>query len=399
MRREKLIIIFAVLLDVIGFGIVIPILPFYVTEFGVSPLTVTILFSTFSFFAFLSSPLLGALSDRFGRRPILIACIISTAVGWFVFASAKTVWMLFLGRIIDGMAAGNFTTAQSAMVDISADEQERTANLGLVGAVFGVGFLLGPLVGGVLSNVSHSFPFLFAGILASINAVIAFFFFPETNKRMNRDQPLSFNPLRPLALAAKNVSLRPLFITWSIFAFAFVTSQSVFGLFTKDVFGMSAFQTGLAFTLVGVVMVVNQGLLLKKFWTARFSDYQIEVMMLAILAAALVLISSELMPLFYLGMIALGTGQANLRVVITTQVTRASDPKRKGEAIGILAALMSAYMVAAPIVSGMLYEFHHQLPYAVSAAALLAGVFIAVRNPVRVIPQNGSAEAPAKRVV
>jgi len=399
MRREKLIIIFAVLLDVIGFGIVIPILPFYVTEFGVSPLTVTILFSTFSFFAFLSSPLLGALSDRFGRRPVLIACIISTAVGWFVFASAKTVWMLFLGRIIDGMAAGNFTTAQSAMVDISADEQERTANLGLVGAVFGVGFLLGPLVGGVLSNVSHSFPFLFAGILASINAVIAFFFFPETNKRMNREQPLSFNPLRPLALAAKNVSLRPLFITWSIFAFAFVTSQSVFGLFTKDVFGMSAFQTGLAFTLVGVVMVVNQGLLLKKFWTARFSDYQIEVMMLAILAAALVLISSGLLPLFYLGMIALGTGQANLRVVITTQVTRASDPKRKGEAIGILAALMSAYMVAAPIVSGMLYEFHHQLPYAVSAAALLAGVFIAVRNPVRVIPQNGSAEAPAKTVV
>jgi len=297
------------------------------------------------------------------------------------------------------MAAGNFTTAQSAMVDISTDEQERTANLGLVGAVFGVGFLLGPLVGGVLSNVSHSFPFLFAGILASINAVIAFFFFPETNKRMNREQPLSFNPLRPLALAAKNVSLRPLFITWSIFAFAFVTSQSVFGLFTKDVFGMSAFQTGLAFTLVGVVMVVNQGLLLKKFWTARFSDYQIEVMMLAILAAALVLISSGLLPLFYLGMIALGTGQANLRVVITTQVTRASDPKRKGEAIGILAALMSAYMVAAPIVSGMLYEFHHQLPYAVSAAALLAGVFIAVRNPVRVIPQNGSAEAPAKRVV
>jgi DHA1 family tetracycline resistance protein-like MFS transporter len=396
MRREKLIIIFAVLLDVIGFGIVIPILPFYVTEFGVSPLTVTILFSTFSFFAFLSSPLLGALSDRFGRRPVLIACIISTAVGWFVFASAKTVWMLFLGRIIDGMAAGNFTTAQSAMVDISADEQERTANLGLVGAVFGVGFLLGPLVGGVLSNVSHSFPFLFAGILASINAVIAFFFFPETNKRMNREQPLSFNPLRPLALAAKNVSLRPLFITWSIFAFAFVTSQSVFGLFTKDVFGMSAFQTGLSFTLVGVVVVVNQGFLLKKFWTARFSDYQIEVMMLAILAAALVLISSELMPLFYLGMIALGTGQANLRVVITTQVTRASDPKRKGETIGILAALMSAYMVAAPIASGMLYEVHHQLPYAVSAAALLIGMIIAMRNPVRVLPQNGSLEAPAK---
>jgi DHA1 family tetracycline resistance protein-like MFS transporter len=158
MRREKLIVIFAVLIDVIGFGIVIPILPFYVTEFGVSALMVTLLFSTFSFFAFLSSPILGALSDRFGRRPILIVSVISTAIGWFIFASAQSVWMLFLGRIIDGMAAGNFITAQSAMTDISADEKERTANLGFVGAAFGVGFLLGPLIGGVLSNVSHSLP-------------------------------------------------------------------------------------------------------------------------------------------------------------------------------------------------------------------------------------------------
>jgi DHA1 family tetracycline resistance protein-like MFS transporter len=380
MSREKLIIIGAVLMDVIGFGIVIPILPFYVTEFGVSPITVTVLFAAFSFFAFLSSPLLGALSDRFGRRPILLLSVISTAVGWFIFASAQSVWMLFLGRIIDGMAAGNFTTSQSAMVDISSDEKERTANLGLVGAAFGVGFLLGPLLGGVLSNVSHSFPFFFAGALASINAFIVFFFFPETNKKMNRDQPLSFNPLRPLARAAQDVALRPLFITWSIFAFAFVTGQSVFGLFAKDVFGMSAFQAGLFFTLIGVIVIINQGFLLKKFWTARFTDYQLEIIMLVILASALLLISSESLPLFYLGVIGLGTGQANLRVVITTQVTAATDPQHKGETMGILSALMSAYMVVAPILSGIMYEFHHALPYVVASAALLAGAFLAVRS-------------------
>jgi DHA1 family tetracycline resistance protein-like MFS transporter len=286
------------------------------------------------------------------------------------------------------MAAGNFTTSQSAMVDISSDEKERTANLGLVGSAFGVGFILGPMLGGVLSNVSHSFPFFFAGGLASMNAVIIFFLFPETNKKMNREHPLSFNPLRPLARAAQDVALRPLFITWSIFAFAFVTGQSVFGLFAKDVFGLSAFQTGLFFTLIGVMVIINQGFLLKRFWTARFTDHQLEIIMLMILAAALLLISSELLPLFYLGVIGLGTGQANLRVVITTQVTAATDPTRKGETMGILSALMSAYMVVAPVLSGVMYEFHHALPYVVSALALLVGVGIAARGRPSISPAH-----------
>src|SRR4030042_4619273 len=111
MQRQKLIILSTVLVDVIGFGIVIPILPFYVTEFGVSALVVTLLFASFSFFSFFSSPFLGSLSDRIGRRPVLCISILSTAVGWFVFASAQSVLMLFVGRIIDGAAAGNFTIA------------------------------------------------------------------------------------------------------------------------------------------------------------------------------------------------------------------------------------------------------------------------------------------------
>jgi multidrug resistance protein len=387
--KEKLIIISAVLTDVIGFGIVIPILPFYVTEFGASAATVTLLFATFSFFSFLSSPLLGAWSDRIGRRPVLILSIASTAVGWLVFAGAKSIWMLFLGRIIDGLAAGNFTTAQSTMIDISKDEEERAANLGIIGAAFGIGFILGPLIGGALSKVSHSFPFWIAGCLASLNALLAFFFLPETHHKRDTHTPMNFNPLAPLARAAQDKMLRPLYVTWSFFAFAIVTSQSVFGLFVMDVFGFNAYEAGLMFTMIGVIVVVNQGFLLKKFWLARFSEARLTVLMSIIMAMSALLVSTELLPLFYLSFLGAGTGQAILRVVITSQAAAASDPARKGETLGILSALMSAYMVAAPILSGYLYEFDHALPYIVSAMLLFLGVYFAMR-----FQRKASVEAP-----
>ena len=379
MKKEKIIILLSVMTDVIGFGIVIPILPFYVTEFGVSASTIALMFTAFSFFAFLSAPVLGAWSDRIGRRPVLILSITSTAIGWLVFASAHSVWMLFLGRIIDGMAAGNFTTAQSYMVDISKDEKERTANLGIVGAAFGIGFILGPLIGGVLSNVSHAFPFWMAGALAGTNAISAYFFLPETHHKRDPQKPMSFNPLTPLVRAAQDKKLRPLYFTWSFFSFAIVTSQTVFGLFVKDVFGFSAFQTGMLFTCVGVVIVINQGFLLPKFWTVKFSESKLEIMMLFVLAVASLLVATELLALFFVSLILSGTGQAILRVLITGQAAAASDPARKGETLGILSSLMAAYMIMAPILAGFLYEVNFALPYILSSVLLLLGIYFALR--------------------
>jgi DHA1 family tetracycline resistance protein-like MFS transporter len=317
-------------------------------------------------------------SDRIGRRPILILSITSTAIGWLVFASAHSLWMLFLGRIIDGLAAGNFTTAQSYMVDLAKDEKERTANIGLIGAAFGVGFILGPLIGGVLSKVSHAFPFWMAGMLAAANAITAVFFLPETHYKRDSHRPMSFNPLAPLVRAAQDKTMRPLYFTWSFFAFAIVTSQAVFGLFVKDVFGFSAFQTGMMFTMIGVIVVFNQGFLLKKFWLVRFSESTLEIIMLVVLAFSSLLVSTEIMPLFYLSFLGLGTGQAILRVVITSQAVAAADPSKKGETMGILSALMSAYMVIAPLLAGYLYEIYYSGPYIVSALLLFLGVYFAL---------------------
>jgi predicted MFS family arabinose efflux permease len=189
---------------------------------------------------------------------------------------------------------------------------------------------------------------------------------------------MSFNPLIPLLRAAQDRKLRPLYFTWSFFAFAIVTSQAVFGLFVKDVFGFSAFQTGMMFTMIGVIVVINQGFLLKKFWLARFSEVTLEIMMLIVLAFSSLLVSTEILPLFYLSFLGLGTGQAILRVVITSQAVAATDPSKKGETMGILSALMSAYMVIAPLLAGYLYEIYYSGPYIVSALLLFLSVYLAL---------------------
>ena len=380
MRKEKLIIIATVLVDVIGFGIVIPILPFYVTEFGASPFIVTAMFASFSFCSFFSAPLLGALSDRVGRRPVLIVSLFSTAIGWFVFANATSIPLLFLGRIIDGLAAGNFTIAQSYLVDLSQDDKERTANLGIVGATFGVGFMLGPIFGGMLSKVSHAFPFWIAGGMALANTVTAYYFLPETHQKHDGRGPLNFNPLAPLIRALIDKKLRPVYFTWLLFMLAFVTSQSVFALFVKDVFGFDSFMTGSLFTGVGVIVALNQTVLLKRFWLKFFSEPALETMMLAVLTFGALLVTIKSIPWFYVSLALFGTGQSILRVVITSQVAGSADPQKKGETMGILSAIMSACMVVGPVIPGSLFEFHNSLPYFAGAFYLLIALTVSLRN-------------------
>lgn len=379
MQKEKLIIIFTVLVDVLGFGIVIPILPFYLTEFGAGPLTVTFLFSIFSFFSFLCSPFLGALSDRVGRRPILLLSIFSTAVGWFVFASATSILFLFIGRIIDGIAAGNFTIAQSYLVDISKNDKERASNLGIIGAAFGIGFMLGPLLGGILSKVSHSFPFYVAGGMALLNFIFAYFMLPETNFNRNTTK-LRYNPIKPLISASQMKGLRSLYSIWIIFSIAFVITQSIFALFSQNVFGFNSFQTGLFFTIIGIIVALNQTVFLKRYWLHRFTEQQLLTIMMFILFIGISLMGTTSLVLFFAALPFLGTGQAVLRVVIASQAVAHADANIKGEVIGVTSSIMSFAMIIGPIIGGYLFELNFSAPFLVSAALLLYGFFLSRRK-------------------
>ncbi len=365
MFKTKVLILLTVFIDVIGVGIVIPILPFYVSVFSDSPLLITSLFSVFALCSFLSAPVIGALSDRVGRRPMLIISIFSTAIGWFVFASAPTIIFLFIGRIIDGIMAGNFPIAQSYLSDISKDDKERTANLGLIGAVFGVGFILGPLLGGILGQFGHTIPFWFVGGLALFNGIMAVFTLPETHKGI-REGSINLNPFKPLLRATKDKKIRSNYIAWFLFVLAVSSYQAVFALYLKDVFHFDEFITSIVFGITGFIIVFNQGFAMRHIWIKHFKEPTLELGMLAIFAIGFIFLSTNIFIIFCIALVFTTFGQSVLRVVMTSQVVGFADPKKRGEVLGIIASITSLSMAISPFIAGALYGKHVALPFLIS---------------------------------
>lgn len=380
MSKQKIIILASVFVDVLGFGIVIPILPYYLTEFGATALTITMLFSVYSLCAFLSAPFLGALSDRIGRRPVILVSIASTSIGWFVFAGAATIPLLFIGRIIDGLAAGNFSSAQSYLVDISGDdEKERVKNLGIIGATFGIGFILGPMVGGIFSKISHAAPFYLAGGMAFVNLVFAFFFLTESNHHRSTT-PLRYNPFLPLKNAYQNIALRPLYLKWFFFALSFVIAQTTFSLFTQKAFNYTALQTGLLFTALGVIVAINQTVLLNTFWTKYFTNLQLERIMFGITLIGLALVATQNLILFYISLPFAGTSQAVYRVVVANEALKRVEPTRKGEVMGMVSSVVTAAMIISPIAGGILFQQNISYPFIAGMAFVSTAIFISVKK-------------------
>lgn len=376
----KSLILFTVFVDVLGIGVVMPVLPFYVGTFNSSPQVVTGLIVAFSFFSFLSAPLLGNLSDRFGRRPVFLVSIFSTFVGWLVFAMGHSLWMLFLGRIIDGLAAGNISTAQSALSDIANDRQERMNNLGSIGAVFGIGFIVGPLIGGFLGSIDHRLPFQFVAGLAFINFVLAVFRLPETRKG---DHAGSFDwslvdPTLPVRNAFKDRSLRLIFVAWFLFGMAFAAQQSVFALYMGRLFGFGEAVVGLFMTGVGVMIALNQGFLLKNFWLKRFTEHALEPVLLVSLSIAFLIMGLPWFWALTVGIVLLAAVQPVIRVIMNGRF--ANDDMRRGELLGMSVSVMSLSMIVGPVAAGWLFEIRPFLPFVFASAVVALSLVLLCRN-------------------
>ncbi|MCA1574014.1 MAG: MFS transporter [Acidobacteria bacterium] len=275
MKRSPLVVIFTtVFVDLLGFGIVIPVLPFYAegTQFNATPRTVGLLFASYSVMQLLFSPVLGRLSDKYGRRPVLLISIIGTGIGFLILGFATTLWMLFVGRILDGISGGNISTAQAYIADITSKE-DRAKGMGLLGAAFGLGFIFGPAIGGILSRWGIHVPFLFAAGLCFANAILLYFTLPET---VTPDHPARVSAAGGRGLSQLINSLRQprigfILTIYFLFIVAFSIMTTVFSLYTMFRFGYDAHHNGYLFAYVGLIAVIIQGVLIGRL-VKRFGE-------------------------------------------------------------------------------------------------------------------------------
>ena len=261
-RSPLLVILVTVFIDLVGFGIVIPVLPYYLNseKFRASPLALGLLFASYSAMQLIFSPVMGRLSDKYGRRPVLLVSLIGTGIGFAVLGAATTLWMLFAGRIFSGITGGNISTAQAYIADVTAPE-DRAKGMGMFGAAFGLGFIFGPALGGILSQWHISAPFYFASAMAFANAVLLYFTLPETvtpdhpARQVRRGWSHFFRQLRHRRLAV-------VLAVYFLFVFSFSIMTTDFAYYTMYRFGWDATHNGYLFAYIGILAVVVQGVLI-----------------------------------------------------------------------------------------------------------------------------------------
>lgn len=360
MKRSPLLVIFVtVFIDLVGFGIVIPVLPFYVegTQFDAGPRAVGLLFASYSIMQLVFSPVLGRLSDRYGRRPVLFFSLLGTSLGFFVLGFATTLWMLFAGRIIDGITGGNISTAQAYIADVTTEE-DRAKGMGLIGAAFGLGFIFGPAIGGILSRWGVHVPFLFAGALSLANATLLYFVLPETvGPGHPARESAAGGRWSQLASALRRPSLTFVLGIYFLFVTAFSVMTSSFGLFTLYRFGFDAHDTGWIFAFVGVVGAVVQGGLIGRLVKA-FGEPPLVIAGALLFAASLLLIPltgphTGTAALLGLGaLFALGNGLATPS--LNALASKSAGAGEQGGVLGVTQSVASLARAVGPLVSAAL---------------------------------------------
>jgi multidrug resistance protein len=392
LSRPLFVLFITILVNLIGFGIIIPLLPFYAQTFGASPLVVGLLFASFSVAQLIAAPLLGEWSDRWGRRPVLILSLIGTVVSFAMLAVAHSLWMLFAARIVDGLSGGNITTARAYIADISTEEN-RAKSYGVLGAAFGLGFIIGPALGALFSRISYTAPIWVAAGVTVVATIMAWLWLPETVHRANAAAGSPWKALRSLG---GRKELRQLFAVDFIYWMSFAVYQTTFALFGAKRFGFDASHTGYLLSAFGFLGVVVQGGMVGPV-VKRLGERH--TLAIGLLFAAAGWGGSAMVysiPLFVVMLVpgAIGIGLCN--ATLSALISHSAGPGEQGRVQGAAGALESLGRTLGPMWgNGALQVFGEGSAYA-AAAVLLTFASISVwRSPVR--PRAASPVHPVDR--
>ena len=358
MQNRRLLTLFLIVfIDLLGFSLILPLLPFYAETFGATPFQIGLLVAAYAAAQLVGAPLLGRLSDRFGRRPVLLISLIGTFIGFLILGFANSLWMLFASRLLDGFTGGNISVAQAYITDIT-DEKDRAKGLGLVGAAFGLGFIIGPAAGGILSIYGFSVPAFVAAGLSLISILGVVFFLPEsltaeTRANLVKNTKQEFS-LRNLWAAINRPRVGPLLNIRFFYGLAFATFQTIFPLYAQYKLGLDARSTGFVLTYVGILVVFVQGFLVG-WLAARYNEYRL--IFLASVLMMIVLFAWALVPnlIFLLIVLApLAVAAGTLNTLLNSTLSKVVYPEEVGGTLGLSASLESLTRVISPTAGGIL---------------------------------------------
>ena len=374
---SPLVIIFlTVFIDLLGFGIIVPLLPFYAESYGASAFTVGLLGTVFSLMQFIVAPLCGRWSDRAGRRPVILYGLLASAVAYVALALADSLALIFAARILGGIAGGNIPTAQAYIADVTTPEN-RAKGMGLVGAAFGLGFIFGPAIGGILTRFGHSTPMWFAAALCFANFLAAVVLLPESRhgRRIGRRWAASTLP----GARRRHPGLLMLLVVFFFVSTAFSGFEATFALFTERRFGFTAETIGYIFAFIGVVLATINGLVVGRV-VPIVGERRIIPAALGLIGVGLLLVpAAHSVPVLFAvcGVIAVGMGFNN--PALTSAISRLSDPGEQGGMLGLAQSLAALGRIAGPAWGGFLFErLGSTMPYVSAASIMFCALLLAI---------------------
>jgi DHA1 family tetracycline resistance protein-like MFS transporter len=376
MKKSKLTVIFmTIFLDLIGFGLVLPLLPFYAEHFHASATTIGLLTATYSLMQLLFNPIWGRISDRIGRRPIILLSIGGSVISFLFWGLAHNLTMLFIARSLAGIAGGNIAATQAYIADVTTKE-DRAKGMGIVGAAFGLGFIFGPFIGGILDRYGYGAPGFFASGLSLINFLLAFFLLPESLDltKKNNIEKRSFT-LSNFFDVVRRPGIDSLLVTFLLITLAFSSMYGTFALLTETQFGYHARENGYLFTFIGIVAVIMQGGLIgrlsKKFGEAK----------LLTAGNLLMIIGLSLIPyapnwwVLCLVLAFLGIGNGMNAPSLFSLISQNTPAEEQGGVMGLAQSLGSLGRALGPALGGWIYDTtNHHVPY------LLAGLLMVLAS-------------------
>lgn len=376
-QRDLWVISLVAIVNALGYGIIIPLQYAYVARFGINALWLGVLFAAYSLAQFISTPIIGRLSDRHGRKPLLFISVLGTAFSFFLFAIASSAPVIFIARLLDGVTGGNISVAQAVISDVT-EPQERAKWFGILGAAFGFGFVVGPAIGGLLSKVTLSAPFYFAGIISLIACLIIWFVQSESLPVDNREKVGTtslfdfkhlynalFEPFVGLMLIANFIAM----FAFSIFILGFQT-------FTNDVLKLTPAGISALFVMFGVIGLIMQGFatgkLVKIFSEVKLLTFGVVLSGISFFVMGI----STTLPLFVVASIMLAVGNSFLAPLITAILSKHTKKEDQGGMMGINQAYGSLANIIGPIIGGALAVRHVSFAFYGAGLTLILMFFL-----------------------